>query len=245
MELTYVRVVLHDASDIYHLLTDEVEGEPLRWREAYRTLCCGNCGKIDEERALRSYLSPDFRINRKADARRDLLRTWDEVLLVGQRLVELIRREGVSGVELLPLPGDNRFMVMLPERVPADFSRSGLTVVANHATGGWDGGHFLRGRDVRPPGAKTEDGRCIGCRRHFQTLGFIRPDCLTAPVGGLRFFTTSFNHESIRSNRFYLLCTERLADLLLAEKVTGVALKHAGTAKRWTLGTGRMRPFSG
>jgi hypothetical protein len=208
-----------------------IYGDRIELRPEYLALRCPNCGKADEEKAVTTFISPEFRVESKRDARRDFLTTTDDFLLVGPRFVEMMREEGIGGYRLVPLPGEERFQLLLPTRVPGDFSRSMLETHIE-PEGSWYGGRTILNPSPLP-GKATLDHRCICCNRHFETTGFIKTTSMQLPDDPLVLCTPQFNHESDRGNRFKLFCTDTVAGIIRQRKLTGCDFWDADIPKRW------------
>ena len=245
--MRYFCIYPEDPVGIFFVLSTATDDRGVELRPEYLHLRCSNCGKIDEEVAVTHHLPEDFRIRSKRDATWDVLRTADEFFLVSRRFVDVMEKEGLSGAKLLALPNEKHFMLFIAERVPGRFELSGLRTEASEL-GSWYGGRRVKTalvpgnrhpRRAHPlPGKATADQRCVVCGRHFETVGFVESASVTPPNDPRRFFTSSFNHESDRGNRFKVFCSEIVAGILEKHHLTGFRLGLMGS--RLELRQGRL-----
>ena len=93
-------------------------------REQYRDLCCSQCGKLDEGRAIARGLDEDLRLKTTFD-----INTTDDGFVyfkcdIWHQLVTL----GVHGVSTIPIPGDREHLLVVPDprlEIDVDVARSG------------------------------------------------------------------------------------------------------------------------
>jgi hypothetical protein len=254
-----------DPVGVYWILAENLDDDaPILLRKEYRHLRCGNCGKVDEEAAVKEFLSADIRISSKRDAGKDILSTCDDFILISRRFEDVMRKERITGAKLYKLPNEPRFNLLVPRRIPGRFAASSLearTPPAGQCYGAWwveetpardlstirqAVTRALCRKPKRPlpveelfkialsgrkplPGRSTKAGRCTVCKRHFATYGFVDPASLELPKNPRALFSPSFNHESTRGNRFELLCSEVLANLLVKHRLKGMHLSKLRT----------------
>jgi hypothetical protein len=167
---------------------------PLRVRNEYQDLVCGQCGKLDEYVALKRHVSPRFRIR----MRTDWTASADEIYCVSRRIVDLIRVNKISGVEFFKLPSQTDRFVMMPSLfVPVDLSHTEMKFFGQcpqcrryRETTGWPGLTEMQiPRDplaIFSPDVRLES--VCGMRMLFVTSERVRTIFEAARISGVGWF---------------------------------------------------------
>jgi hypothetical protein len=213
------------------VLAHEVQDQVVL-RPEYNDLRCANCGKLDEELAIDRFISPAVRVETAAARRRDFVPMPYDFTAVSRRFVDFYHSSGMSGLKLYALPGDPDFSLVIAERRPASFDRSTLRIQTPEL-GAWVGGYVTAECRTRLlEGECRTPGTCEACQRRFVTSGIVASACIDKPSSPLAWFTTSFNHESERGNRFTLYCSELVANLLSESRLRGAQLTELDAPTR-------------
>lgn len=202
-----VWVLGYDDADTGHNLFNE-----------YVDLICPNCGKVDERAAIERFIHPAVRVTSKSDSKRDLIGTEDGFLLVSRRFEELMARQAIRGLQMTPLPGDDRFFLAVPIRVPTDFDRAGLEI---HGPDG--------GTPYRTPGERLEtpDHRCIVCGRHYELCLQPMLRAMELPSDPLTLFTSEVRFEKQYGEMTLLFASEHARAILDESGLKGLDFVEA------------------
>jgi hypothetical protein len=81
-------------------------------RERYRKIACPKCKKLDRLTAVRLGIEKDVRVA----GRGDFIESVDGFICCSRRLQKCLDSEGIGGLSFHHLPGDDDFVIAIPER---------------------------------------------------------------------------------------------------------------------------------
>ncbi|MCS7017373.1 MAG: hypothetical protein NZM42_14820 [Gemmatales bacterium] len=178
------------------LYTDSLEsGVVLRPR--YAGMECPRCRKLDETTAIKlKGIDPDVRIRAKTD----YLITDDGFICVSRRAYEVIVDNEIGGWNVVPLPGDDRYMLALPEReLVTDMQKVGMKF------------HV----------------KCLQCSRYRETCGFPLLQSMQLPESPKIVCCSEVWLENIRGRRFWFLVHEEIVKIFKTHRLTGLEYMKA------------------
>lgn len=169
----------------------------LQARPSYKELQCSVCGKINEEQAFQLPIEEDVRMS----SRRSFIGTEDNQICIDRRMMQMLIDADVTGLRYVPLPADERFVLVLPEVfVPTDKEIAGLLYV---------------------------EPKCPNCGRYE---GIYRKPSLvsmTLPDDPNLIFSSNAWLEGRLGRLTILMASEQTVTLLKKSKVTGVFFLQA------------------
>lgn len=164
----------------------------LQARRSYEGFQCGICWKIDEEQAFR--LPIDDRVN--VSSRRDFFGTEDNQICISRGLMQILIDGNIAGLRYLPLPGDERFVLVLPE----------VFVPTNREAAG-----FI-----------YEGPKCPECGRHEGVYIMPQLASLTPPDDPDVIFSSDVWLENRLGRITLLMASDKTVALLKKNKITGI-----------------------
>lgn len=167
--------------------------------EQYSDLICPNCGKLDEWQAVRRGIDAKVRVKSKKDATRDMLGTDDGFWLVTRVLRRALDGKGIVGLEYHELPGDERFLLAIPERVETDVANAGVQV-----HGPFGDSSYSRTAQRR----EHPDHRCITCNRSFELTLQPALKSMVLPKHDLMFFRPNLRFEKQFGEQILMFASE-------------------------------------
>ena len=188
----------------------------------YDDLVCTNCGKLDEPAAIARGINPAVCVQ-EPDARRDLIGTEDGQLLVSCRFADAVRRAGITGLNLLPLPGDGRFFLAQPATVPADLATAGVELHGPYRDTPSGGAPYL----TRIARLETADHRCVKCGRFYELCLAPALSCMALPAVRLVIFAPSFPFEKQQGTEALMYCSEDALRALKKARLRGLQVSEA------------------
>lgn len=192
--MIYVLSPEDDSSDSWLFFEDDAKGR-LVVREEYRDLRCRACGKIDEEIALQRGISPRFAIR----SRRDVIATGDDRICVSSRFRDLIASHAFEGLDFIPIPESDRFLLIPVCLVKTDELRAGFE---NHQ-------------------------KCSVCERFGERIIGPMIDGMEIPDSSKTFFSSAIANENVKVSYRPLFSSEAIVSALKAAKVSGIDYTEA------------------
>jgi len=164
----------------------------LQARQTYEALQCGVCWKIDEEQAFRLPIDEDIEVS----SRRNFIGTEDGQICMDRHMMQILIDGNITGLKYLPLPADERFVLVLPE-VFMPINRE------------------IAGFECRGP-------RCPECGRYESV--YIQPSLasMTLPDNPDLLFSSDVWLENRLGRNTLLMASEKTVALLKKNRVTGV-----------------------
>ena len=104
----------YDNHDSIRILKKPASKEEFRFREEYRDIACGTCGRIDELAALRRGIHHDVELPKKTT---DFVRSNDHWYLISAKARDvLLQLKGVQA-EFLEIPSSPSHFVVIPKKL--------------------------------------------------------------------------------------------------------------------------------
>jgi len=174
------------------------KGGKLITRREYEAMRCNSCGKLDEFAALAAFVPEDVVVNSP----------WDFVgfsddfgIAVSRHFVDVIHDHLIKGLAFIPLPGDPRCSLLLPE----------VFMAVDPALAGFE-----------YPG-----GKCSSCGRPKEAIIGPLIASVEKPDDPMTIFTGTEHSESVRGRRLNLFCNEQTARILRKSKISGLEIVEA------------------
>lgn len=204
-------------SNLWILGEESLSGHQLF--ECYSKMVCPNCGKVDERSAISMGCDPRVRVESRKDAKRDILQSDDGFFLFSVNFVEKFKSSGCKGVTFLHLPGDDRFQVAIPLRVPIDLAIAGLKYHPPFGSRPYGDDSTLPEEDA--------DHRCILCGRFFEMTSQPLLSSIRLPTDPLMVFAPDFRYEKQEGEVGMLFVSGEVRQLLTRWKVKGIEFEEA------------------
>lgn len=183
--------------------------------DAYSDLICANCGKLDERRAIEQGIQRSVRVESAKDARHDLIATDDGQILASTKVWDLADRGVIAGIDLIALPGDERFKLLRPSTVATDMNAAGIEI---HPPDDSHGGY---------PRKETVDHKCVSCGRYYEFCFQPMLCSMQLPEDRRTLFSQNFRYETQRGEITILFCTEEARRNLKLASIKGVDFTEA------------------
>jgi len=173
---------------ILHFETDE--GVFLRPR--YEGLQCPVCRKLDEIGAVQLRgIDPDVRIRSKSD----FLESDDGFICVSRKFIEVVTKHGIGGISLVALPGDERYMLAIPQ------SKAPVKIE-------------LCGMEFR--------GKCPSCGRYKETLYWPRLRSVELPEDPMVIVCPEVFSEGYKVASYWFYASEKVVKILKSHRISGI-----------------------
>jgi hypothetical protein len=208
----YILSPSENRNNIWLLGYDDMEKGHLLF-EKYAALVCPNCGKVDEDAAIRMGLDQCSKIA----SNRDYVGTDDGFILVSRRFQEAANTEGIVGMRFIAL-GDSRYCLMEPEPVPTDVQRSGVEA---HGPYG--------GTPYRTPGSRlaSAEKRCVTCHRVYEHAPLPLLASMLLPENPMSVFTFSFRFEKQSGRETIAYASEAVRQAMRRNRLSGIEFDKA------------------
>lgn len=178
------------------LYNDSLEsGVVLRTR--YAGMQCPSCRKLDETAAITSKgIDPDVQIRAKSD----YLSTDDGFICLSRRAYEIVIGHEICGWTFVPLLGDNRYFLALPEReLVTEMQKVGMEF------------HV----------------KCPNCGRYRETCGFPLLASMELPKSPNIVCCSDVPLENARGRCFWFLVHQEIVKIFKAHRLTGLEYMKA------------------
>lgn len=204
---TNIWVLGYDDPVLGHRLFDE-----------YLDLICANCGKVDETAAVRRGVNSFVRVRSHRDAKRDFIGTEDGFFLVSQRFKSVVSDARITGLEMINIPGDRRFLLALPTRVATNFASAGLEVHPAYGI-----------TPFRTSGSRLEtpDHRCTVCGRHYELCFQPAIAAMRIPPDPFEVFSPDIRMEKQYGEQMLMYISEPIRQILDGAGLNGLEYSEA------------------